>query len=178
MADNRAPVPAVAAMSTPVLTCADVGFDAIDAVFAPFGLRIERVPDAAPIPGSWFGDPEAGLIGDRLLLRGDTPVHSALHEGCHWICMDAPRRAVLHTDAGGDYDEENGVCYLQLLLAECVPGFGRARACADMDAWGYSFRLGSAQAWFERDADDARAWLRRHGVLDAAGQPSGRVREG
>ena len=27
-----------------------------------------------------------------------------------------------------------------------------------MDAWGYSFRLGSARAWFEHDAEDARQW--------------------
>jgi hypothetical protein len=35
----------------------------------------------------------------------------------------------------------------------------------DMDAWGYSFRLGSARAWFERDADDARTFLRERGLL-------------
>ena len=28
-----------------------------------------------------------------------------------------------------------------------------------MDAWGYTFRLGSARAWFENDADDAFAHL-------------------
>ena len=67
--------------------------------------------------------------------------------------MDAGRRRGLDTDAGGDYDEENAVCYLQILLADELPGFGRARMMADMDAWGYSFRLGSAQAWFERDAE-------------------------
>ena len=32
----------------------------------------------------------------------------------------------------------------------------RARMWRDMDDWGYSFRLGSAQQWFEQDADDAR----------------------
>ena len=30
---------------------------------------------------------------------------------------------------------------------------------ADMDAWGYTFRLGSAHAWFEHDAEDAREFL-------------------
>ena len=29
----------------------------------------------------------------------------------------------------------------------------------DMDAWGYSFRLGSAENWFEEDAEDAKQWL-------------------
>ena len=36
---------------------------------------------------------------------------------------------------------------------------GIDRAFADMDAWGYTFRLGSARAWFERDAEDAAAFL-------------------
>jgi len=39
---------------------------------------------------------------------------------------------------------------------------------SDMDAWGYTFRLGSALAWFEHDADDARAWLRARGLPTAA----------
>ena len=34
----------------------------------------------------------------------------------------------------------------------------------DMDDWGYSFRLGSTEAWFEADAEDARAWLDRAGL--------------
>ena len=38
---------------------------------------------------------------------------------------------------------------------------------ADMDAWGYSFRLGSARRWFEEDAADASAWLTQRGLLDA-----------
>ncbi len=42
----------------------------------------------------------------------------------------------------------------------------------DMDAWGYSFRLGSAGAWFERDADDARHWLSIRGLIDAGGRPT------
>jgi hypothetical protein len=36
---------------------------------------------------------------------------------------------------------------------------------ADMDAWGYSFRLGSAARWFQEDADDARQWLAARGLL-------------
>lgn len=38
-----------------------------------------------------------------------------------------------------------------------------------MDAWGYTFRLGSASAYVEHDADDAWRWLREHGLVDADG---------
>jgi hypothetical protein len=44
---------------------------------------------------------------------------------------------------------------------------------ADMDSWGYSFRLGTTRAWFEGDAADAREWLERHGVIDARGRITG-----
>ena len=126
--------------------------------------------------GALFRLTRATLIGDRLLVRADTPLHSALHEACHYACLDAGRRAGLDTDAGGGYDEENGVCYLQILLADELPGLGRNRMMRDMDAWGYSFRLGSARAWFENDAGDAREWLTRHGLLDAEGRPTFRLR--
>jgi len=129
------------------------------------GLHLRIMPNGQSIPGSFWGEPEAGLIGDRLFIRRDTPIHSILHETCHYLCMDATRRADLHTNAGGDYDEENAVCYLQILLADQIEGFGRDRCMQDMDAWGYTFRLGSARAWFENDAEDARDWLVKRGLI-------------
>ena len=141
-----------------------------------FGISIRREFPGQPIPGSFWGDEEAGLIGNTLVLRPDTPLHSILHEACHYICMNDERRSGLDTDAGGDYDEENAVCYLQILLADEIPGFGRNRMMGDMDAWGYTFRLGSARAWFECDAEDAREWLHRHGLISRAGKPAFRTR--
>jgi hypothetical protein len=142
-----------------------------------FGLGIVQVVDGVAIPGSYWGESEAGLVGQRLLLRADTPVHSALHEAAHFVCMTAARRASLERDAGGDDPEENAVCYLQIVLAGHLANFGIERALLDMDRWGYSFRLGSAARWFYEDSADARIWLQAHSVLDAEGQPTFRCRK-
>ncbi len=142
-----------------VSTCGALVPGALESLFAEYGLRVAWVEPLEPLPGSYWGAPEAGLVGGCLWVRSDTPVHSALHEGCHWICMDERRRSVLDTDAGGDDVEESAVCYLQLLLADRLCGVGRERLMRDMDAWGYSFRLGSTREWFENDAEDAKRFL-------------------
>ncbi|MDX1626591.1 MAG: hypothetical protein R3323_08760 [Wenzhouxiangellaceae bacterium] len=147
-----------------VLRLRDADRSAIERLLASFGLEIVDVPAGRPVPGSFWGDEEAGLIGDRLHARPDTPVHSVLHEACHYVCMSPQRRARLHTDAGGTRLEEEAVCVLEVLLADRVPGFGRARCLADMDAWGYNFALGSARAWFEGDSAPARRWLSERGL--------------
>jgi hypothetical protein len=133
-------------------------------LLAGYGIAFERIADGAPIPGSYWGEPEAGLVGNRVHARADTPVHSVLHEACHLIVLPPARRAAVHTNASDSVAEEDATCCLQILLADRLPGVGAARAMADMDAWGYTFRLGSARAWFERDAEDARAWLAARGL--------------
>jgi hypothetical protein len=145
-------------------------------LLARYGLALALVPEGQQIPGSYWGECEAGLKADVLYARLDTPLHSVLHESCHYVCMSAPRRAALDRDAGGDDAEESAVCYLQVLLSGEIAGCGRERAFADMDAWGYSFRLGSTRAWFEADAEDALQWLKREGVLSPAGTLTWRAR--
>jgi hypothetical protein len=159
-----------------VLRLRDSDSSAVASLLARYGLTLHQVGMGQSIPGSFWGDEEAGLRGNTLLARADTPLHSVLHEACHYICMDEARRSGLDTDAGGDYDEENAVCYLQILLADEVPGCGRRRMMADMDTWGYSFRLGSARAWFESDAEDARQWLQQAGLVTSQDTPSYRKR--
>lgn len=164
-------------MSAAVTLCNANHLETLGNILGAYSLRIDRVEDGVEIPGSYWGDSEAGLVANTLFVRNDTPLHSALHEACHFICMDESRRSALHTDAGGDVPEENAVCYLQALLADRIPGYTRSRLFTDMDTWGYSFRLGSAKAWFERDAADARDWLQHHGIIDDSQQPTGELRK-
>ena len=155
-----------------VLLYRDINPTHLQALLGRYGLEIKTVGIDEAIPGSFWKAPEAGLIGDTLYISDETPIHSALHESCHYICMDQQRRANLHTDAGGTAIEETATCYLQVLLSDLIPEMGRARSFSDMDAWGYSYRLGSAQAWFEQDAEEALAWLIEHGLVDEQQQPT------
>jgi hypothetical protein len=147
-----------------VLTLADIDAGAVRALLEGYGLRLVAVDAGADIPGSYWGNPEAGLIGHDVYARPDTPVHSLLHEAAHLLVMPAERRHNVHTDASDCQQEEDATCALQILLADSLPGVGRERLMADMDAWGYSFRLGSARAWFEADAEDALAFLAARGL--------------
>ncbi len=120
-----------------------------------YGLELTLVAPDEVIPGSYWGEREAGLIGSKLYARLDTPLHSVLHEGAHFMCMTPERR---------------------MGLAEALPNVGRERMCRDMDEWGYTFRLGSAAAWFGEDAEDARQWLIHHDLTDAEGRITFRCR--
>ena len=141
-----------------------------------FGVELRHLSRDDVLPGSYWGDSEAGLRGNTLYVRADTPLHSLLHELSHFVCMTPERRAGLDRDAGGDDAEECAVCYLQILLADELSQFGRERMFVDMDAWGYTFRLGTSREWFERDATDACAWLRESGLIDEAIKPTFRLR--
>ena len=148
-----------------VMRVAEIGFEAPATLLARYGLALERVAPGTAIPGSFWGDEEAGIIGTTVYARDDTPVHSLLHEACHLIVAPPERRAAIHTDASDSQAEEDATCYLQILFGDDLPGVGRTRVMRDMDEWGYTFRLGSACAWFEHDAEDAREWLTQRGLL-------------
>jgi len=155
-----------------VLFCRNINLNHLQSLLDRYGMEIKTINDNKVIPGSFWQPPEAGLIGDTLYIRNDTPVHSALHETCHYICMDKQRREKLDTDAGGTAIEENGVCYLQILLSDFIPEMKRERMLSDMDEWGYSFRLGSTQAWFEKDAEDAFEWLLSNNIITSESIPT------
>ena len=92
-----------------VLTLADIAFDAAAALLARYGLKLEPVADGTPIPGSYWGEPEAGIVGSTVHARADTPVHSLLHEAAHLIVLPPERRAAVHTDATDSVEEEDAV---------------------------------------------------------------------
>jgi len=160
-----------------MLLVSDLTFDSVDELLGKYGLSIELIPDEQTIKGSYWGEPEAGIIGDRVFVRGDTPVHSLLHETCHIVCMTPQRRQALKRDAGGNDLEECAACYLQIVLADELPRVGKERLMQDMDDWGYSFRLGSTRRWFDEDAADAQAWLRTEGLLQADNRPTMQLRQ-
>jgi hypothetical protein len=141
-----------------VLTVADVDHEVLS-VLGRFDLDLIVQSTDDVIAGSFWGDAEAGIIGHSVFVRPDTPVHSLLHESSHVICMDGDRRSRLDRDA-------------EIVLADHIVGVGRERIMADMDAWGYSFRLGSTRAWFENDADDAQKFLLNHNLIDSSGEPT------
>jgi hypothetical protein len=168
-------------LSTPVAAIRVLCLNRIDRVelsmlLSRYGLALTLVAPEQVIPGSYWGESEAGLKGDRLYARLDTPLHSVLHETSHYICMTPERRSGLDRDAGGNDAEECAVCYLQVLLAAELPGVGSERLSSDMDEWGYSFRLGNTRAWFNTDAADARDWLIEHGVIDSNSRLTGKLR--
>jgi len=161
-----------AAVHSDVLVVADIDAADLASLLRQFDLELKIGRDGEAIVGSYWGDSEAGIIGKTVYVRADTPIHSLLHETSHVICMTKARRERLDRDAGGDDLEEAAVCYLQIILADHISGVGRQRLMRDMDAWGYSFRLGSTRKWFERDAEDAREFLIFQHLLTQTNTPT------
>jgi len=160
-----------------VLYVSDVSRGALTGLLDHYGLELVVQSTDDKIRGSFWGDSEAGIVGRTVYVRDDTPVHSLLHEACHIICMTEDRRSGLDRDAGGDDLEESAVCYLQVMLADRISGVGRETLMKDMDAWGYSFRLGNTLEWFQKDAEDASEFLKNHGLLDVGGEVTFRLRD-
>ena len=159
-----------------VVELRDLSPRAVEDLLSAYGLELVSTAPGTEIPASYWGAPEAGIAGRCVFVRDDTPAHSLLHELGHYVCMTPDRRAALWRDAGGDDEEESAVCYLQVLLADLIPELGRQRLLVDLDAWGYSFREGSAAAWFSGDGASARDWLADNGLIDADDVPTMRLR--
>ncbi len=114
-----------------MLILADINSTDVASLLARYDLQLRLVPDGEAIPGSYWGECEAGLVGTTVYARRDTPVHSLLHEAAHLIVLPPERRAQVHTDATDSIEEEDAVCVLQVLLGDALPGVGRDRVLAD-----------------------------------------------
>ena len=159
-----------------VLCMRDIASQSVTDFLNRYGLVAQRLAHGDAIKGSFWGAPEAGIIGTRVYFRPDTPVHSFLHEASHIICMSHELREQHTGNAGSDDLEESAVCYLQIALSDSLPEVGQLRMMQDMDIWGYSFRLGTTKRWFTEDAEDAKNWLQDHDVINKAGLPTGKKR--
>ena len=66
-----------------MLLVADVPLATIISLLQKFDLELVVEKDGVAITGSFWGDTEAGIVGRRVYVRNDTPVHSLLHEATH-----------------------------------------------------------------------------------------------
>lgn len=156
---------------------ADVPISTLEAFIGRYNLKLEVVPPQFAIPFSFWGSPEAGRKLNVLYARSDTPIHSLLHESAHYVCMTESRRNSPAIHAYGTTLEESACCYLQLLWSKHLPPFTIEQHLLDMDHWGYSFRLGSADAWYHQDAEDAQQWLLEHDIIDRENNPTWKPRQ-
>ena len=160
----------------PMICFKNINTSSLVAVLNLYGVEINEVEEHLTIPHSFWGAPEAGRRNNTLYVRFDTPIHSILHETCHFVCMPKNQRYLDEIDAAGSTIEESACCYLQLLISDHIEGFTREEHMKNMDEWGYSFRLGSAATWFYRDADDARKWLLEQMIIDQHDQITWKLR--
>ena len=149
---------------------------ALRPLFDRYQLNLMQLGIDDDIPYSFWGAPEAGRLKSTLYVREDTPIHSLLHEACHFICMSPEQRSADSHDAGRSALIENACCFLQLVLSDHIPNFNQAIHMHDMNAWGYHFRLGSAARWFYADSEDASQWLISHKIIDNQFQPTWQLR--
>lgn len=149
---------------------------ALRPLFDRYQLTLEEVDRDSDIPYSFWGAPEAGRFQSTLYARQDTPIHSLLHEACHFICMPPDQRTSDSYDAEGSAIEENACCLLQILLSDYIRGFNQAIHMHDMNTWGYNFRLGSTARWFYADSDDANDWLIKQNIIDHRRKPTWQLR--
>ena len=128
-----------------------------------------------PLPFPW-----SNWLNDRTVvaMRFAPRNKSELIEAVEWaVCGKQRLRAVgsghshsnaaLPRDAFIDMSAISGAFEEVKWLKDSLPGVGRDRVLADMDGWGYTFRLGSARAYFEHDSDSAWEWLHARGLADA-----------
>lgn len=62
-----------------VLRFCDIDSQELTELLTAYQIELCLTPDDEPVLGSFWGDEEAGLIGERLNLNTNTPIHSISH---------------------------------------------------------------------------------------------------
>src|SRR5690625_8003398 len=70
-----------------------------------YGLNLQTVAEGQPIPGTFWGEPEAGIIGGTVAARPDTAGQSLPHEAGHPPARTPVRRP--HIPTGPRRDQPN-----------------------------------------------------------------------
>jgi len=82
------------AIDLTVLTCSDIDADALKRLLDRFGIAAEWVAVGTAITGSFWGEPEAGIVGQQVFVRPGHPgtlaaaralshhLHDAAAPGC------------------------------------------------------------------------------------------------
>ena len=79
-ADSLSPQTAPRALDSGVTLIADLREAEIRDLLSAYGARLVMMPCGRDIPGSYWGDSEAGLIESDVFVRTDTPAHRKILE--------------------------------------------------------------------------------------------------
>ena len=67
-------------MTEDVICCSQLKPDEIQLLLSRYDLQQQLIDLNQTIPGSFWGESEAGIIQQTIYFRPDTPAHSLLHE--------------------------------------------------------------------------------------------------
>ena len=75
-----------------VLRVGTVAHASLSGLARRYGAELRQLAPGETVPGSYWGESEAGLQASVVYVRADTPLHSLLHELSHYVCMAPGRR--------------------------------------------------------------------------------------
>lgn len=142
-----------------VLCLVELGEVLVVVLFVCFDLWFECVVDGELIFGSFWGDEEVGIIGIIVYVCGDMLVYLLLYEVCYLIVLLLECCVVVYIDVIDLIEEEDVICYLQIVLVDVFLGVGCDWLMVDMDVWGYLFWFGLICVWFEQDVENVCQFL-------------------
>jgi len=136
-----------------------------------YGLSLHLVAPDEVIPAR-IGASARRADGIQIFARLDTAGAFGAARGRPFYLHDAGTARRLGYRCRRRSCGRECVCYLQIILAQSLPNVGRERMCRDMDEWAIRSGWEAPRSGSIQDAEDARDWLMRHGVLDSQSRPT------